>query len=420
MQKLGQLLFVGLWASGCATLAGIDEFKDQGSGSGSAASGSTSSSGGAGTSTGGANSSSGGSNGSQSGGTDTASGGTDTTSGGSSSSGGTGSSSGGTAASSGSDAGGGGGDSPEPIVLPSCEDLPAACGDDGNDDCCAHPLVDGNEFFRDYDGVISTDDSFPATVSDFHLDRYEIVVGRFRSFVAAWIDGWRPAAGNGKHTHLNEGSGLAGKDGAFEPGWDASWNIQLATSNVDWDTNLACDPTNATWTSAAGDNESEPINCITWWEATAFCIWDGGFLPSETEWNYAAAGGPEQRYYPWSDPPASVGIDCDHVNYSTSFPGDSCIGSTSAAGAYSPDGDGLYGHSDLAGNLWEWTLDWDSNSYLDPCLDCARSAPDTMSPQRQIRGGGFNNGATAVRVTVRAASPPSTRDDTIGARCARP
>jgi len=34
-------------------------------------------------------------------------------------------------------------------------------------------------------------------------------------------------------------------------------------------------------------------------QSHAFCIWDGGFLAGEAEWNYAAAGGSEQRSYPW-------------------------------------------------------------------------------------------------------------------------
>ena len=66
---------------------------------------------------------------------------------------------------------------------------------------------------------------------------------------------------------------------------------------------------------APGANESLPINCITWYEAFAFCAWDGGFLPTEAEWNYAAAGGSEQRAYPWSNPPTSTTIDCSHANY---------------------------------------------------------------------------------------------------------
>jgi formylglycine-generating enzyme required for sulfatase activity len=38
---------------------------------------------------------------------------------------------------------------------------------------------------------------------------------------------------------------------------------------------------------------------VSWYEAAAFCISDGGFLPSEVEGDYAAAAGSEQRAYAW-------------------------------------------------------------------------------------------------------------------------
>ena len=136
-------------------------------------------------------------------------------------------------------------------------------------------------------------------MSTFRLDKYLVTVGRFRQFVAAWNNGagWLPAAGSGKHTHLNGGLGLAnsGAAGTYETGWVATDDSEIAPT----DANLDCDSAYNTWTSSAGTQENLPINCVNWWEAYAFCIWDGGFLPSEAEWEYAAAGGSQQREYPW-------------------------------------------------------------------------------------------------------------------------
>src|SRR5687768_983846 len=57
----------------------------------------------------------------------------------------------------------------------SCNGLPDGCD---NESCCTSLLVPGGSFFRSYDGVYYTDRSYPATVSDFRLDKYEVTRAR--------------------------------------------------------------------------------------------------------------------------------------------------------------------------------------------------------------------------------------------------
>ena len=285
------------------------------------------------------------------------------------------------------------------------------CGTANNESCCTSLLVTGGTFDRSYDAVTYTDASYPATVSDFKLDEYEITVGRFRQFVAAWDAGWRPAPGAGKHVQLNGGQGLAdsGNVGSYEAGWDASWASNLATAKSAWDTNLSCG--GGVWTSAAGANEKRPIVCVGWYDVAAFCIWDGGFLPSEAEWNYAAAGGSEQRAYPWSSPSTSTTINDTLAVY---FCGASCS-STQNVGS-KPGGNGRWGQSDLAGNVGEWTLDWYGNTYSAPCNNCALT---TGSSDRVGRGGGFYSNASYQLASSRGYDPPWFRHYDLGARCSR-
>ena len=288
----------------------------------------------------------------------------------------------------------------------------SACGACG-DSCCASLLAPGGSYQRQYissDGG-PTGEAHPATVSGLYMDRYEVTVGRFRRFVGAWNAGWRPSAGSGKHTSLNGGSGLNATGGGYEPGWNVADDANVAPT----DANLAC--YSGTWTPMSEMGENQPINCVNWYEAYAFCIWDGGFLPSEAEWEFAAAGGSEQREYPWgSTDPGTASV---YEIYSCFYPSGS--GPCTGAGNLAPvgtaaEGGGLWGQLDLAGNVEEWGLDWYAVPYSDPCTDCAYLTPAT---RRVVRGGNFFEYAAATLASYRDGSPPKTRSAYYGLRCAR-
>jgi len=297
------------------------------------------------------------------------------------------------------------------VLPPSCAALAADCGPNGDGDCCASPLVTGGTFFRG-----ETED-YPATVSDFRLDKYEVTVGRFRNYVAATITGWLPPNGSGKHTYLDGGAGLAATAGGSEPGWDAGWNVEDtahrmysgSSAGTSWNSSLVCQA-DATWTSMAGLEENLPINCVNWYQAAAFCIWDGGFLPTETEWEYAAAGGDEERMYPWGDPVP----DCTYADFSGCWD----LG-PDAVGQFSPVSDGRWGQSDLSANLTEKVLDW----YVSPpatatCDDCTNA---TVGTNRSVRAASYSHGpsSTSLVSAYGYGSAPDYRDVYTGFRCAK-
>jgi formylglycine-generating enzyme required for sulfatase activity len=237
-------------------------------------------------------------------------------------------------------------------------------------------------------------------VSNFRLDRFEVTVGRFRAFVNGF-PGNRPTEGAGAHPLIPNS------------GWSLlEWEGKLPMNKTELRAKLNSD-VNATWTDAPGTHENLPINDINWYEAFAFCVWDGGRLPTEAEWNYAAAGGAEQRVFPWSNPPSSQTINNEYAVYFGQMPGP--VGSTS------PRGDGKWRQADLAGSLAEWALDWYEFSYDSSCSDCANlSLP--VEPLRVQRGGSWYNNEQDLLTSTRNYNNPNNDDGwrpMSGIRCAR-
>jgi sulfatase modifying factor 1 len=273
-----------------------------------------------------------------------------------------------------------------------CVALAHTCGANADRDCCASIVVPGGSFNR------SSDSAFPATVSTFRLDTFEATIGRFRVFVAGYPAN-KPAAGVGKNPSF-----------PGDTGWNSAWDSNLPADQASLVAGLKQMP-GANWTDTPGAAENAPATCLTWYEAFAFCVWDGGRLPTEAEWNYAAAGGAEQRAYPWSIPPASSTIDSTYAVYGG-------IPTIPNVGSKSPLGDGRWGHADLAGSVIEWVRDTYDLYGNGVCKDCMDDNTNALANRGQ-RGGGVNDSASGLLTATRQYDLPSARRMSRGVRCAR-
>jgi formylglycine-generating enzyme required for sulfatase activity len=189
---------------------------------------------------------------------------------------------------------------------------------------------------------------------------------------------------------------------------------------------------NPTWTDTAGANEDKPINCVNWYDAALFCAWDNARLPSEAEWNYAAAGGGQQRAFPWSVPASDTTLPAKAANVAS--------GMVPIAGGIT-DHDGLWGHRDLAGGMFEWVFDANGTTDfgcsfptlkgMDVYTATGSHPVEVDGVCRVLRGGSWKLQARFARTAARMALSPgnggtlpdggvvSDSYEDIGFRCAR-
>jgi sulfatase modifying factor 1 len=281
---------------------------------------------------------------------------------------------------------------PSPSTLPRCAALDAGCGVDGKDDCCASDKVAGGQFNR------LNNNGDPAQVDTFKLDRYETTVGRFRAFVAGYPLN-KPQPGDGVNPTLGP-----------ESGWNASWDKNLPADQSELLEKIQCDQFFETWTPTAGKQDGEPMNCMTWYLAFAFCAWDGGWLPTQAEWSYAATGGDLQRIYPWG----SAAPDAQHAIFGCQTDMTVCplprVGSA-------PAGAGNWGQMDLAGSLSEWTFDY-FGTLPTGCDDACVQLEDGGFG-RDLQGGDFAHENDELLNSFVVGVSPDDRESYIGFRCAR-
>jgi formylglycine-generating enzyme required for sulfatase activity len=92
-----------------------------------------------------------------------------------------------------------------------------------------------------------------------------------------------------------------------------------------------------------------PVTYISLNEARLYCAWAGGRLPQSYEWQYAAQG-TDGRTYPW-------GTQNDKSKYPTLNTGTTFNGPEQVT-AHAPAGDSPFGVSDLVGNVWQYTSEF--------------------------------------------------------------
>jgi formylglycine-generating enzyme len=163
-----------------------------------------------------------------------------------------------------------------------------------------------------------------------------------------------------------------------------------------------------------------PVTHVAYEDAKAYAAWAGKALPTETEWEYAARGGLEQRRYPWGDELMQGGKHRCNI-WQGVFPTRNTVQDgyrgTAPVDAFAPN---AYGLLNMVGNVWEWCADrWSTQHPVPPPPD--PTGPVTGS-DRVTRGGSYLCHASycdRYRVAARTHNAPNASLAHQGFRCAR-
>jgi formylglycine-generating enzyme required for sulfatase activity len=168
-------------------------------------------------------------------------------------------------------------------------------------------------------------------------------------------------------------------------------------------------------------NDKHPAVYVSSVDAIKFCEWlsrrDGKHyrLPTEAEWEYAARG-TDGRSFPWGEK-LNRGDLANFADSNTTFPWRDAeindgFAETAPVGNY-PRGASPFGAEDMAGNVWEWCLD-----FYEPYKGKERTNPcSSLSAGRRIyRGGSWKSRANSLRTSTRNFNLPEYSANDVGFR----
>ena len=234
-------------------------------------------------------------------------------------------------------------------------------------------------------------------VKGFWIDRHEVTNAQFRRFVEAtgYVTlaerGLDPAAHPGLPPQL-----LAPGSMVFSPPERLADQADVTrwwryVAGADWR-----HPTGPGSSSVAEDHR--PVIHVAFEDAAAYADWLDHDLPTEAEWEFAARGGLEGAGYVWGDQYYDPAAGWRANTWQGSFPArneelDGYFG-TAPVGCFEPNGYGLF---DMAGNVWEYTLDWYLPGHAGGSEDDPVGPPEAWAaqfggpagPMRVIKGGSF-------------------------------